>query len=244
MMPLRDSAETTLAWGRDNRMAVVGLALALVAVPTFAVLFPGFIDRTARPYRVAVMVGWLGVAAIVTAASRQRATADRSIARPDRRIVLRQYLALVLGPHNGAPAHYRFCVYRIDETGDFLLPSYPSPSADPDDPTVLRVGQGTTGYAVESQEMVFAIGDGISIPEFGLSPAQQELFSNDAIVGAVPIRLVTDELVGALSVASHTNDGYFVSETHDVRPDGAALLRRLADEIGDLLSIDGMELDE
>jgi hypothetical protein len=225
-------------------MAMVGLALALVAVPTFAVLFPGFIDRTARPYRVAVMVGWLGVAAITIAASRQGETTDRSMTRPDRLTLLRQCLALVLGPRTGVPTHYRFSVYRIDETGHFLLPWYPSLSTDPDDPSVFRVGQGTTGYAVESQEMVFAVGDGISIPEFGLSPAQQDLLSNDAIVGAVPIRLVTGELVGTLSVASHTNDGYFVSDTNDVHPDGAAVLRRLADEIGSLFSVEGMESEE
>jgi hypothetical protein len=243
MTPLRESAETTLAWGRRNRMAVVGLALALVAVPTFASLFPGFIDRTPRPYRVAVMVGWLGVAAIVTAASQQRETADGSMTRANQRTVLRHFLALVLGPHTGLPTHYRFSLYRIDGTGNLLLPWYPNQSVDSNDPTVLRVGQGAAGYAYARQEMVFAVGGDVSSPEFGLSPAQQNLFSGDVIVGAVPIRLATNELAGALSVTSHTNDGYFVSETNDVHPDGVALLQRLADEIGDLLSVEGMEMN-
>jgi hypothetical protein len=225
-------------------MAVVGLALALLAVPTFASLFPGFIDRTPRPYRVAVMVGWLGVAAIVTAASQQRETADGSMTRANQQIVLRHFLALVLGPHTGLPTYYRFSFYRIDGTGNLLLPWYPSQSVDPNnDPTVLRVGQGAAGYAYERQEMVFAVGGDVSSPEFGLSPAQQDLFSGDVIVGAIPIRLATNELVGALSVTSHTNDGYFVSETNDVHPDGVALLQRLADEIGDLLSVEGMAVD-
>ena len=157
--------------------------------------------------------------------------------------MLRHSLGVVLGPHTGLAAHYRFSVYRIDETGNLLLPWYPNQSVDPEDPTVFRVGQGVIGYAFARQEMVFAVGDGVSSTEFSLSPTQQALFSGDAMVGAVPIRLVTDELVGALSVRSHTNDGYFVSETNDVHPHGAALLQRLADEIGDLLSVEGMELD-
>ncbi len=164
------------------------------------------------------------------------------MARASQRIVLRHFLALLFGSLSGVPSHYRFCIYLLDDGSGLLVPWYPDQSSDPDDPTVFKVGQGVTGYAFDRHELVFALGDAVSGDEFHLSPAQKERFANDQIAAAVPIRLDTDEIVGTLSVISHTNDGFFVSEDRQVQTEGVKRLEDIADEIGVILGVEGIEL--
>ena len=232
-----------ISWIRGNRMVVFVLAILLVGVPTFAALFPGFIDRTHRPWRVATMAVWLAAAALATFASQSRESAVHSLTRANQRLVLRQFLALLLGPQTGVPAEYRFSVYLLDDSGQLLLPWYPDQSVDPDDPAVFMVGQGAVGYALERGELVFAVGDAVSSGEFGLSPAQQLHFARCHFVAAAPIRLLEGQIVGTLGVISHINDGYFVSSEGEVRSEKVQALESLADQIGDILSVEGIEWD-
>jgi hypothetical protein len=54
---------------RGNRQVAIVLALVLLAVPTFAVLFPGLVHRTDRAVRIVVMLLWLMVAFVVAVAA-------------------------------------------------------------------------------------------------------------------------------------------------------------------------------
>ena len=83
----------------------------------------------------------------------------------------------------------------------------------------------------------------VSSPEFGLSPTQQDLFSDDVMVGAVPIRLATDELVGALSVASHPTTVTSSPKPTTFTPTGLRCFNAWPTRSESLLSVEGMEMD-
>ena len=231
---------------RGHRTVALALALALVGVPTFAGLFPGFIFRTQRWERIVVMLAWLGAAFFVTVTSQSKESEAHALNRASHRMLLKQYLSLLLGPQSLIPAVYRPCVY-IASGSDVLLPWWPHQTDDLNDPMVFRKGQGATGGAFATGEPVVVVGDAVSSNEYGLTPAQQEYFACGAVVVAVPIRRPDDQIVGVLSVLAETNDGFFASsnvppaeaEVDDAR---VQVLEDLADDIGRALSDEGVEV--
>ncbi len=125
--------------------------------------------------------------------------------------MLRQYLTLLLSSQQShIPDCYRTSVY-LSNDADLLLPWFPTQEVDPQHPTVFKYGQGATGTAFVQQEPIVAVGDAVSSDEYGLTPAQQQYFSEDVIVAAVPIRLLSGVVAGALTVISTLNDGSFSS---------------------------------
>jgi hypothetical protein len=225
-------------WVRGNRTAVFVLAIALVAVPTFAALFPGYIHRTHRVWRIVVMLAWLGVAIVATIASQSRESAVRSMTRASHRMLLRPYLESLLGSNSEIPDGYDTTIYIANDAG-LLLPWYPDQVTDPADPTVFRIGCGATGYSVSEDAPIAVVGDAVSSGEYGLTPGQQQFFSAAAVVVAVPIHQLADQIVGALTVISDTNDEFFVSDGARIQETGVRVLLALADRIGEAL--EGME---
>lgn len=227
-------------------MAIVA-ALVLVAVPTFAGLFPGLVFRTERPMRIAVMLGWLLVAGVVTVTSRrredqsdERATRVHDGVRTSQRFLFRLFLGVVLGERSKIPDGYLRWVYLPNGSG-LLVPTYPRLIVDPADPHVFEVGQGATGSAFEARKPVVAVGDAVSSNEYRLSTAQQTFYAKGQVVAAVPIRRLDDDVVGALTVYSETNDGFFASPEGVVQKDGLRVLMDLADEIGAAFGEGGLE---
>lgn len=232
------AAEDAYSWLRGNRTVLFALAMALVAVPTFAALFPGLINRTNRIWRILVMLAWLAVASLATIASQGRERAVHSMTRASHRILLRQHLDDLLGPDSGIPEEYRATVYLADVDAGLLLPWYPHLIRDPGHPSVFKFGCGATGYAFRDGEPVVVVGDAVSTPEYGLSPSQQEFFADGAVVAAVPIRGADGAPVGTLCVFSTTNDGFFATEDDRIRirRAGVRVLLQVADKIGEALS--------
>ena len=232
-------------WLQGKRTVAFALALVLVAVPTFAALFPGFIFRTDRGWRIAAMGFWLIVAAAAIVASQTRdwtndarAAAQHLIALSSHRSVIRSHLTLILEPEKtGIPDSYRTCVYLPDN--GLLLPWFPDFVNDTSDLRVFAYGKGATGTAYSEQRPVAVVGDAVSSEEYGLTPAQQELFANCQVVVAAPIRLLKDDVIGVLSTISEHNDGTFISDDAQIRAEGVNLLTELADEIG--VTLEGMK---
>jgi hypothetical protein len=249
--PLRmaGSLQSTMAryffWLQGKRTVAFALALLLVAVPTFAALFPGLIFRTDRGWRIAIMVGWLTVAATATIASQSRESdsdarvaAMHQTARASHRNTIRSYLTLMLSPEtSGIPATYNSCVYLPD--GGLLLPWFPDFVSDTSDIRVFGIGKGATGIAYSEERPVAVVGDAVSSGEHGLTQEQQEHFAGSKVVVAVPVRYLQGEIVGILSVISDWNDGTFISDEAEVQVDGINLLTEAADEIG--VTLEGME---
>jgi hypothetical protein len=153
-------------------------------------------------------------------------------------MLLRSYLDSLLGPSSGIPDGYDTTIYIASDAG-LLLPWYPDLVADPADPTVFKIGCGATGYAFSEDAPIAVVGDAVSSGEYGLTPGQQQFFSDAAVVVAVPIHQFPDQIVGALTVISDTNDEVFVSDGAKIQETGVRVLLALADRIGEAL--EGME---
>jgi hypothetical protein len=230
-----------MRWLHGNRSVAVVLALVLVAVPTFATLFPGWVTRTDRGQRILVMVVWVAIAvatAIAARGSSLPAEADVDLAHQavvnSQLRALGQTLSTLLDPKvSGIPASYSVTVSTTDGHGR-LFPWYPVRITDPTDPRVFEYGQGATGIAFVDRKMTCAVGDGVSHETFGLTEAQRQLFGHHRIVAAVPVSRVDGSVVGALGLIALENDGTFV--TTDGRGEavrsGQDLLEQLADRVG------------
>jgi len=107
---------------RGNRTLVFGLAILLVAVPTAAALFPGYVYRTDRDRRVAVMVAWLAVAALATFVSQSRESSAHAMAKSSHRMLLRRHVEDLLGEGCGIPPEYQATVYLPDDKIHLLHP--------------------------------------------------------------------------------------------------------------------------
>jgi hypothetical protein len=230
-----------MRWLHGNRSAAAVLALILLAVPTFATLFPGWITRTDRAQRILVMVVWVAIAVATAIAAQGRAlpqgsdvdVAHQAVVTSQLR-ALGQTLSTLLDPKaSGIPASYTVTVSTSDGHGR-LFPWYPVRITDPSDPRVFEYGQGATGIAFVDRKMTCAVGDGVSHETFGLTEAQRELFGNYRIVAAVPVSRVDGSVVGTLCLIALENDGTFV--TTDGRGEavrsGQDLLEQLADRVG------------
>jgi len=241
-----------MQWLHGNRSAAVVLALILLAVPTFATLFPGWITRTDRAQRVLAMAVWVAIAVATAVAAQGRTLPDGSDVDGAHRAVvssqqraLGQTLSTLLDPQvSGIPASYSVTVSTSDGHGR-LFPWYPVRIKDPSDPRVFEYGQGATGIAFVDRKMTCAVGDGVGHETFGLTEAQRQLFGNHRIVAAVPVSRVDGSVVGALCLMALENDGTFV--TTDGRGEavrsGQDLLEELAARVGVAFS-DATELGE
>ena len=69
---------------------------------------------------------------------------------------------------------------------------------------------------------------------------QQNFFANDVVVAALPIRLLSDSLIGVLTAISDRNDGLFSSPAGDVTEEGVKLLEDLADKVEEDLDMRGL----
>jgi hypothetical protein len=230
-----------MGWLHGNRSVAAILALILLAVPTFATLFPGWITRTGRAQRILIMVVWVVIAVATAIAAHGRALPQGSDVDVAHRAVvssqlqaLGQTLSTLLDPKvSGIPASYTVTVSTSDGHGR-LFPWYPVRITDPSDPRVFEYGQGATGIAFVDRKMTCAVGDGVSHETFLLTEAQRELFGNYRIVAAVPVSRVDGSVVGTLGLIALENDGTFV--TTDGRGEavrsGQDLLEQLADRVG------------
>jgi hypothetical protein len=232
-------------WVRGKRPIAIALALILIAVPTFAALFPGLVIRTTRFRREEVMGAWVVLALFATVAAHTReseasaiATAIHKTTGALHRSQIRSNLGVILSPDaSGIPDGYRVWVYL--DNGELLLPWYPEIVANRSDPRVFEYGKGATGLAFAQEKPQVVVGDGVSDGEFGLTEAQQKAFANDQVVAAVPIRLLGDPVIGVLSVISSENDGSFGTHDRRVVESGVDLLNKLAGEIG--TALDGFQ---
>lgn len=216
---------------RGNRQLAISFALLLLAVPTAAALFPGFVFRTQRCWRVLVMVLWLGVAWATAVAAHSRERRTEAMAQASHRNLIRSHLTLLLEPHRcEIPECYDSCVYL--DSDRLLLPWFPDFVDDPTDVRVFRYGNGATGRCFSEQQPVVVVGDAVSNGEYGLTLAQQEAFEGYQVVVAVPIRRLDDSVIGALTVISQVNDSFFATPDAVVQDDGLVRMKDLADEIG------------
>lgn len=240
-----------LEWLEGRRTVAVALALALVAVPTFAALFPGLIQRTDRFIREEVMVAWLAVACLATIASQHRESETAATANATRRTIeglhrthLRSNLRSILDSATcGIPESYTANVYLISENNT-LMPFFPDQVSDKSDHRVFRVGKGCTGKCFQDESPYVVVGEGVSNGEFGLTKIQQREFKDYTVVAAVPIRLSGDSLdddpvIGVLTVISKANGEEYGMLNGDVNESGIGHLNELATKVG--IACDGLE---
>ena len=233
---------------RGNRLAAVLAALLLVALPTVFALFPALTVRLNIFRREMLMLGWLIVAIFTVVASQTResekdarAAKAQDTAQASQRLLLRQYLTVLLNPRNTQiPATYEISIYIRDTEADLLFPWFPTRTTNRQDPTVFEYRQGATGTAFVERKAVVAVGDAVSSGEYGLTEAQQRRYADYVIVAAVPIRLLGGQLVGVLGAISKQNDGRFSSSDAVINQEGIGLLEELADRIGEVLGMEGL----
>lgn len=186
------------------------------------------------------MLLWLVGAGFTGLAAQSEKSETGAQARSTQRILLRQYLTLLINPaQSRIPQNYAVSVYLED--GGYLLPWFPNEVFDRDDPSVFQVGCGATGACVATGNPEVVVGDAVSSGESGLTPAQQSHFAAYQVVAAVPVTLENDAIVGAVTVISEENDGTFASVDGEIRSEGIFLLEDLADKVGEALSMEGLE---
>ncbi len=220
-----------------NRTIAVLAGIGLLAVPTAFTVCPGLVHRISHNGRVAILAVWLVVAGIATLATRFESERAQKVAKGSYRVLLKSYLARQFAL---LPAGYESTLYIPDDQLGVLLPFYPRRINDVNNPHVFRYDQGATGAAYTRKRPSMAVGEGVSSPEFNLTPAQHSLFANDEVVVAVPVFNEDAQVIGVLSLLGHQNDSYYVSPNRVPNKSNIEALEGVADEIGLTLATEGV----
>ena len=231
-----------LGWLRKNysRGRVIGVGVALLAVPTVFTVFPGLTDW--NPWvRAAVVLAW-GVAAVATvigATMRDEAVQALSDDRRAqlknlRRIAYAEIIeALLRSGTKGIPDQYEFTVYVFDEQEGALVPIWPLIEfRDDPDPRVFAPGKGATGTAWRDERMILVTGTEVCNAKYDLTDDQRRYFKDYRVAAAVPIMEDATTPFGVLTVLGKKDDGFF----SDNGP-GRSNLFVLADVIGVVLKV-------
>ena len=106
----------------------------------------------------------------------------------------------LLRPQEGPLAGCHLAVYLYNADSELLeaveLPGATGPAER------WRVGQGATGAAYERGEYVLVEGEAVSDLTYGLSPEQQERFSDLTAVAAMPVTNASGAVIGVLTASS------------------------------------------
>lgn len=222
-------------WISRNRGSIlVGLAVAVLAVPTLFAEFPEGASWSLW-VRVPIAIGWVA-AAVATAAiaTNQDERLGRFVADSVRRVKVHHdeirgtiLGALLCDGAAGAPSSFTWTVYVSDTEN--LMPVFPEQIIDTSDPRVFGLGCGVVGKAFEDVAVVTAVGDAVSSGEFKLTAVQQEYFSAFKAVAGVALVDGSGRPFGGLSVISQQLDRYFEATS------ASEQLRDLADTVAVVL---------
>lgn len=228
------------AWSKRNRRLVAVLSgVALVAVPTFFTVVPGW-AKWHGGARAVVLVIWVGIAAAVVRAATARderleaVTADRHVQRVRvRKLTLEKTLESLLRPGtHSIPRSFAFTVYVFDEDKELLKPVWPPRDrpAGTIDPREFAPGKGCTGMAWSEQRLFRVRGADVTNNSYGLTEAQRSFYAGSKAVASTVIPNDVGDRLGVLTAISSDDDGHFHSSP------GADALRTLAEVVGVVLT--------
>ncbi|HEY5025394.1 MAG TPA: hypothetical protein VII76_10495 [Acidimicrobiales bacterium] len=202
---------------RGRRLAALGAALGLVAVPTIWTLFPS-LGGIWVVWRALVLVAW-GIAAllIVRSADRQAQQVDELMGEAERHRSRERRKAgelainLLLRGRAAGLQPYSLDVY-LPVVGRSNGVRVAFSSEAPVSVVEWSDAKGATGYAFATGERVTARGEHARNDTYQLDQEQKEAAAHLEIVVAMPIKNQAARTIGVLSAYADQDDGFLVSD--------------------------------